>query len=230
MYRLLFRVKSKDMKRMLDTIGGRVRFFRELKGLTQEELAKAAGLHKDFISNLERWTLRYRNPPSENLIAIAEILGVPAGLLLDKSLRNFFRDTGIDAQTYIQMSEGERTQAIRKWRALSPATLAKQCNVSVDELRQLETMPKLPFAKRHRVAFEMEIEPYWISLEGVRLDHGIPPAGNKIGEEFASLFKQLPKISQEIVLKSAITLMQGLLSQQPLTEPKGKKRKKQLDE
>lgn len=226
MYRLLFSVKSKDMIRMLDTIGGRVRFFRELRGLSQGELAKAAGLHKDFISNLERWTPRYRNPTADKIEALAGVLGIPPGILLDQSLRNFFKDTSLDAQDYIRMSEGERIHVLRKWRGLSPTTLAKKCHLPVDELKQLETTSKLPMARRHRLGFELDIEPYWISLDGLRLTPTIDPKGNLTAEDFSALFNQLPKSLQEIVLKSSIALMREFLSKPPQTGPKDRKPKK----
>lgn len=58
--------------------GDRVREERLVAGLTQEQLAEAAGLHPTFISNLERG---YRVPTVVTLVKVARGLGVePAQL------------------------------------------------------------------------------------------------------------------------------------------------------
>jgi transcriptional regulator with XRE-family HTH domain len=56
-----------------------VRIIRKEAGLSQEELAHRAGLHRTYISSIER---SERNVSLENIFAIAEALGVtPADLL-----------------------------------------------------------------------------------------------------------------------------------------------------
>lgn len=57
----------------------RVKFFRELKGFTQEELAEKAKLSTKFIGEIERGA---GNPTVESLARIAEALQIPPALLL----------------------------------------------------------------------------------------------------------------------------------------------------
>ena len=60
-------------------IGRAVRRHRQLAKLSQEELADRAGLHRTYISLLERGQ---RNPSVDALGKIAGVLGVPASRLL----------------------------------------------------------------------------------------------------------------------------------------------------
>jgi transcriptional regulator with XRE-family HTH domain len=53
---------------------------RKEKGWSQEELADQAGLHRTYISGVERCT---RNPTILAVEKIAAALGVSAGVLLD---------------------------------------------------------------------------------------------------------------------------------------------------
>lgn len=53
---------------------------REARGMTQEALGWAAGLHQTEIARVERGT---RNPGLETIAKIAGGLGVPASSLLD---------------------------------------------------------------------------------------------------------------------------------------------------
>lgn len=56
-----------------------IKNFRKQTGLSQEELADRAGLHRTYISSVER---AQRNVSLENIYGIAEALGVPAADLL----------------------------------------------------------------------------------------------------------------------------------------------------
>ena len=56
-----------------------MKFFRELKGFTQEELAEKAKLSSKFIGEIERGT---GNPTIESLAKIAGALKIPAAQLL----------------------------------------------------------------------------------------------------------------------------------------------------
>ena len=53
--------------------GKRVRELRKAKGLSQEELAFKAGIHRTYIGGIERGE---RNPSLNNIAAIAKALGV----------------------------------------------------------------------------------------------------------------------------------------------------------
>lgn len=66
----------------LEQFGSRVRAERERQGLSQEELAQRADLHRTYIGGVERGE---RNISLLNLLAIARGLGVsPADLLADE--------------------------------------------------------------------------------------------------------------------------------------------------
>ncbi|TSC87303.1 MAG: DNA-binding protein [Microgenomates group bacterium Gr01-1014_16] len=59
-----------DIKRKY---GKRLRQLRKAKGLSQEELAFRSGLHRTYVSDLERGT---RNVSLENIEKIAKVLGL----------------------------------------------------------------------------------------------------------------------------------------------------------
>ena len=58
----------------MTTIGANIRRIRKAKKMTQDALAEAAGLHRVTLANYEIG--RKDNPSAENLLAIAEALGV----------------------------------------------------------------------------------------------------------------------------------------------------------
>lgn len=58
---------------------GRLRFLRDQRGLTQDELAELAGLSRDGISRLERGT---RSPQLKTIKKLAQALGVDPEELL----------------------------------------------------------------------------------------------------------------------------------------------------
>lgn len=57
-----------------------IRMLRQETGLSQEELAARAQLHRTYISSVER---NERNVSLQNIFRIAEALGVPAPRLLE---------------------------------------------------------------------------------------------------------------------------------------------------
>lgn len=63
----------------LQRFGARVREERERLGISQEELADRAGLHRTYLGGVERGE---RNLGLLNLIRIAKALAVPASTLL----------------------------------------------------------------------------------------------------------------------------------------------------
>lgn len=58
--------------------GQQVRILRESRGLSQEALAELAGLHRTYISSIERGQ---RNVGLDNVLRLASALGVPASSL-----------------------------------------------------------------------------------------------------------------------------------------------------
>ncbi len=64
---------------LLETFAKNLIFYRYQKGLTQEKLAELSGLHRTYISAVER---KRRNISLENIEKIANALEVEAYLLL----------------------------------------------------------------------------------------------------------------------------------------------------
>ena len=58
-----------------------IRKLREARGLTQEELAKRAGIKRPYVSHLESGVRK--NPSLPTLKKLARALGVPVGELLE---------------------------------------------------------------------------------------------------------------------------------------------------
>jgi transcriptional regulator with XRE-family HTH domain len=61
-------------------LGRNLRRLREEKGWSQEAFADEAGLHRTYVSDIERGA---RNPTVKVLEKLAQPLGVTAGSLLD---------------------------------------------------------------------------------------------------------------------------------------------------
>jgi ribosome-binding protein aMBF1 (putative translation factor) len=74
------KVPSKEKAQL--AFGSALRGFREAQGLTQEELAEAAGLHTNYVSSVERGE---RNLSLHNIARLASALGISA-LSLMRSL------------------------------------------------------------------------------------------------------------------------------------------------
>ncbi len=60
--------------------GEKIRILRKQKGVSQEELAFKAGLHRTYISDIERGT---RNISLVNIEKISKALGVPMEKLVN---------------------------------------------------------------------------------------------------------------------------------------------------
>ncbi len=68
--------KSKEIGRV---VGNTIRKLREKQGISQEELAERAGIHRTFMSHVECAT---RNITIYNLVKIAKALKVKPSVLL----------------------------------------------------------------------------------------------------------------------------------------------------
>jgi transcriptional regulator with XRE-family HTH domain len=73
------RERSRDLA-IAAAFGERVRTTRQEAGMSQEELAEAAGMHPTFVSNVERG---YRVPSVPTLLRLATGLGVAPSVLVD---------------------------------------------------------------------------------------------------------------------------------------------------
>ena len=67
------------MKTIRNKFGENVRELRRARGLSQEELAFRAGIHRNYLGGIERGE---RNPALDNISAIAKALGVDLSDLL----------------------------------------------------------------------------------------------------------------------------------------------------
>ena len=63
----------------MDSIGSRIKHFREEMGWTQERLAQEADVSKSFISEIEN---DRRNPSAEKLLDIATVLGASLDFIM----------------------------------------------------------------------------------------------------------------------------------------------------
>ena len=66
-------------KKILIQLGGRIRDVRKGLGISQEELAHISGMHRTYVSSVERGE---RNISVLNLLSLAGVLGVDAGDLV----------------------------------------------------------------------------------------------------------------------------------------------------
>lgn len=66
--------------RLVTVFAGNVRRLRKERGLSQEELAEAAGVHRTYVGMIER---SEKNVTIYNIERIALALNVPPGSLLD---------------------------------------------------------------------------------------------------------------------------------------------------
>lgn len=64
------------------SLGRAIRHYRSEGGLSQEELAAQAGLHRTYVGGIERGE---RNPSYTNILRLAEALGVQASDLVSYS-------------------------------------------------------------------------------------------------------------------------------------------------
>jgi transcriptional regulator with XRE-family HTH domain len=65
----------------LTALGRAVRELRQERGISQEDLADEAGLHRTYVGGIERGE---RNVAFLNLVKLARALGVPASELLSR--------------------------------------------------------------------------------------------------------------------------------------------------
>lgn len=109
---------------MSDKFEGRLRKARQIKGLSQAELAKRAGFQPSAISHFETGA---RSPSFENLRRLADALGVSidfllgrqtgdsaAGPLAQKLFRNFEKMTPTDQETIAEMADMLRKKSAKK--------------------------------------------------------------------------------------------------------------------
>ncbi len=73
------------MTTITQTFGHQVRYYRKLKGISQEDLAALSELHRTYIGAIERGE---RNVSLNNIDKISQALGVPIAALLMETKAN----------------------------------------------------------------------------------------------------------------------------------------------
>ncbi len=76
-------MNTEERKMLLKQLGLSIKLARVRKGLSQEELAELAGLHRTYIGMVER---AERNITVINLVQIAKALDISLDKLFDNSL------------------------------------------------------------------------------------------------------------------------------------------------
>ena len=88
-------------------IGKRIRFFREHKGFTQEQLAYAINTSAAYISNIER---AKKKPSLEKIVQIAEVLAITIEELISIDHKKS-EHTKNELETFVSnCSESERRE------------------------------------------------------------------------------------------------------------------------
>ena len=69
----VFHLNKNTVETIETQFGHRIRELRQAKGLSQEELAFKAGVHRTYLGGIERGE---RNPSLKNIVAIADALEI----------------------------------------------------------------------------------------------------------------------------------------------------------
>lgn len=68
-----------DKRTLIQRFGRNVRRARQVRGLSQEDLADLAGLHRTYVGSVERGE---RNPTLLNITRLAQVLGIQPSELM----------------------------------------------------------------------------------------------------------------------------------------------------
>lgn len=63
----------------MNNLGKNIKYYRKIRGYTQEELAEKIGISTEFIKSIEN---KNKPPRLENFVKICEILNIPSDFLL----------------------------------------------------------------------------------------------------------------------------------------------------
>ena len=109
---------------MSENIGSKIQKLREDKGLSQEQVARMAGLSVGYLSKLEQGAETHQNPTLKTLKSIAKILEVPL---------------------YILTVEDGIKELEKGWKALSKhSQLPKKLESLVNSVKQQSSVRSLP--------------------------------------------------------------------------------------
>lgn len=125
-----------EVENLSKYIGGKIKFYRNEKKLTQEELAKKLGTKKATISNYETG---YRSPQQDMLFELAKVLEI--------SINDLFPQTSVDENNSIE----------KIYNQLSPPRKEKVYNIAKQELKeqQEQNKPVIPIEKEKNSSDEI---------------------------------------------------------------------------
>ena len=110
----------------LTTTADKLRYYRHVRGLEQQEVAVYVGLHRGTYAGYETSGARDYYP-LDKLSALAELFGVPLGYLLD------------DYNTFLYKGQGRQVRALRESMGLSRREFADKFGVWITTVRDWET-------------------------------------------------------------------------------------------
>ena len=126
-----------EVENLSKYIGGKIKFYRNEKKLTQEELAKKIGTKKSTISNYETG---YRSPQQDMLFELAKVLEI--------SINDLFPQTSV-------IDENSSIEKI--YNQLSPPRKEKVYNIAKQELKEQQEQNKsvIPMKKEEKNSDEI---------------------------------------------------------------------------
>ena len=110
----------------LTTTADKLRYFRHVRGLDQQEVAAYVGLHRDTYAGYETSGARDYYP-LDKLSALAELFGVPLEYLLD------------DYNAFLYEGQGQQVRGLRERMRLSRKEFAARFDVWTTTVRDWET-------------------------------------------------------------------------------------------
>lgn len=124
-------------KRPPDSVGSRIKRYREEKGISLSQLARDAEISKGYLWSLENPEGSHQRPSGETLYAIASVLGVTMSDLLgrkmilerdseiDPELARFAEEEGLsqaDVETLASIQwRGDPPSSVERWRFIHNA-------------------------------------------------------------------------------------------------------------
>jgi len=97
------------MKGIAETIGERIRIYRNRAGLTQEKLAEMAGVHHTYVGQLERGE---KNASLETIEKIATALRLPFEVLFEAIVFGDMKNTAAKEIYELITAQPEREQKV----------------------------------------------------------------------------------------------------------------------
>jgi len=135
---------------LMATTGERIKQIREKKGLTQDQLAEAAGISKGFLSDVEN---NNKNISSQALLRVANALGTSVDFLLQGATKESAEKEPVvippelsDAAEELKLSYAETLELLDAYKSVVARRSSKsQRQFSVDDWKNLHKAIKKVF-------------------------------------------------------------------------------------